>query len=96
MALIDDIKLNLRASTASLDTEVTDLILAAKADLKLSGVSNDKIIDTDALIKRAIILFSKANFGIENADSEKYQMLYDSLKAHLCMSQDYAVDLAVE
>ena len=96
MPLIDDVKINLRASTSILDTEVADLILAAKADLKLSGVDNTKIIDTDALIKRAIILYCKANFGLENADSEKYQILYDSLKAHLCMSQDYTIDLVVE
>ena len=42
-----------------------------------------------ALIKRAIILYCKANFGLDNKDSEKYNKSYDLLKQHLALSGDY-------
>lgn len=89
MALIDDVKQSLRITNTALNTEIQDLIDSAKADLELSGVLVDKIIDTDMLIKRAITLYSKSNFGLDNPDSEKYQASYLSLKTHLCLSQEY-------
>jgi hypothetical protein len=89
MALIDDVKQSLRISNNAMDTEVNDLINSARADLSLSGISITKIMNDDALIKRAIILYSKAFFGLANADSEKYKGAYDSLKQHLCLSQKY-------
>lgn len=89
MALIDDVKQSLRITNTALNTEIQDLIDSAKADLELSGVLVDKIVDTDTLIKRAITLYSKSNFGLDNPDSEKYQASYLSLKTHLCLSQEY-------
>lgn len=89
MALKDDVKQALRITTTSLDTEVTDIIEAAKIDLNISGVV--KIVETDYLIKRAIIIYAKANFGLENNDSEKYQKSYDLLKEHLALCGDYNV-----
>ncbi|MGB4661883.1 MAG: head-tail connector protein [Mobilitalea sp.] len=98
--LIDDIKQSLRIKTNSLDTEVQDIIDSAKADLILSGILKSKtevdVLDgIDYLIKRAIILYSKANFGLDNSDSEKYQLAYDSLKTHLCLSAEYTSAEAV-
>ena len=93
MALIDDVKSANRVSTTNTGIvgELQDLIDAAKADLILSGILEVKVIDTDMLIKRAIILYCKANFGLDNKDSEKYQASYDSLKTHLTLSQEYTV-----
>ncbi len=93
MALLDDIKQTLRITTTLLDTEIEDLIDSAKADLILSGVLEDKLLDTDMLIKRAIILYCKANFGLDNKDSEKYMTSYISLKTHLTLSQEYTVEV---
>ena len=98
--LIDDLKQTLRISTTALDTEVIDIIESAKADLILSGIIKSKteedVIDGfDSLIKRAIIFYCKANFGLDNPDSEKYQLAYDSLKTHLCLSQEYTVEVVV-
>lgn len=90
MALKDDVKQVLRITTNSLDQEVTDIIEAAKNDLNISGVF--KIIETDYLIKRAIIIYAKANFGLDNKDSEKYQKSYDLLKEHLALCGDYNVE----
>lgn len=88
MALINDIKTVLRISNTAYDTEIADLILAAKADLGYSGVYN--ISETDALIKRAISLYVKAHFGWANSEAEKLLQSYEMLKHHLALSLDYA------
>jgi hypothetical protein len=62
------------------------MIDACKIDLKLSGVN--KIEDSDPLTQRAVILYSKANFGF-SADSERYQKAYDMLKNSMALSDDY-------
>lgn len=49
----------------------------------------------DPLIKRAIIVYVKANFGWNNPDAEKLQQSYEMLKCHLALSQEYMAE-AVE
>ncbi|WHP43832.1 head-tail connector protein [Lysinibacillus boronitolerans] len=85
--MLNKIKQSLRITHNSLDNEIQDLIDAARADLRISGVV--KLDETDSLIIRAITVYSKANFGLDNADSEKYQQSYDSLKTHLALSGEY-------
>ena len=91
MALLDDVKLALRISpgTTAYDGEVQDLIEAAKADLRLSGVDPAKLDELDPLIKRAIVTYCKAHFGFDNADAERLERAYGMLKMHLSLSQDY-------
>lgn len=94
MAILDEVKDNLRISGTALDTsEIAPLIEAAQADLILSGVTTTKANNAnDALIKRAIILYCKANFGFDNPEAERFQSLYNSLKAHLSMSVEYTTE----
>ena len=88
--LLNDVKDILRVSGSDLDTEITDLIDAAKADLILSGIASTKVNEeTDPLIKRAVILYCKCNFGWDNPEAERLQKSYDSLKTHLSMSAEY-------
>ena len=88
-----DIKTALRISISNtaFDSEIADLIAAARADLMLAGVllakAND---DNDPLIKRAITVYVKANFGWNNPDAERLQQSYNMLKIHLALSQEYA------
>lgn len=90
MALIDDVKILLRISNIAFDTEISDLISAAKEDLRISGVTSEKIDDdTDSLIRRAISTYVKANFGWDNPDAERLQQSFDMLKMHLTLSQEY-------
>lgn len=90
MAFFDDVKAEVKVkNTTAYDNEVSELIASAKADLILSGLSETKVLETETLIARAIKLYAKANFGLDNPDSEKYQARYDSLKTHLCLSTDY-------
>lgn len=85
--------LRISASNSLLDGEIIDLIEAARDDLRLSGVLASKVIDDhDSLIKRAITTYVKANFGFDNAEAERFQRSYESLKAHLTLSQEYTVE----
>ena len=87
--MIDTVKLALRISNNAYDTEISDLIEEAKADLKLCGLKETQIVDTNTLIKRAIVTYCKANFGLNNSDSEKLQRSYEAIRNHLAMSIDY-------
>ena len=84
------VKLALRIINSAYDSEINSLIDAAKRDLSLSGVSRSEDI-SDPLIKQAIIFYCKANFGISNPESERYQKSYDTLKNHLSLAGDYNV-----
>lgn len=87
MALIDDVKVNLRIKSTAFDvSEIQPIIDACKADLKLSGVN--KIKENDPLIERAIVLYAKANFGYSE-DSDKFMQAYTALKDSLALSGDY-------
>lgn len=110
--MLEDVKTILRISNNAYDDEIEDLIEAAKADLKLSGVNVDKTVTEtytpepteetpepepvdvevmDPLIKRAIIVYVKANFGWDNPDSDKLRQAFVMLKQHLALSGDYNV-----
>jgi len=85
---LDDIKAVLRITNTAYDTEITDLILAAKLDLGLCGLLSTA--ETDPLIKRAITLYCKANFGWDNPDAVRLRQSYEMLRNHLSLSVDYA------
>lgn len=72
------------------DEEISDLIRAARKDLSLGGVLPDRVNDDkDPLIKRAIVTYAKAEFGLDNPDSEKYRASYQMLRTHLMLSSEY-------
>ncbi|WP_404801739.1 phage head-tail connector protein [Bacillus norwichensis] len=90
--LLKKVKVALRVSTNDdgINDEITDLISSARLDLIQSGVSKLKAqSDEDALIQRAIILYAKSQFGIDNPHAERYWQSYESLKKHLSYSGDY-------
>jgi len=90
--MLNDIKNSLRVNGDDLNMEIQDLIESAKADLILSGVHKDKVKDDDPLIKRAVTVYCKANFGYEDPRlSERFQESYISLKHHLTLSAEYTV-----
>ncbi len=79
-----------RTNHTRFDDEITDLIGAARADLLLGGIKAAKVEDeSDALIKRAIVCYVKAEFGLDNPDAEKYRNSYETLKRHLQLSSEY-------
>lgn len=92
MALIDDVKSELRVSGTDFDTQINDLIAAAKLEMQSKGLDVTKIVDTDALVKQAIILYCKANFGYEDVQmAERFQTRYDMTLNHMLLSGMYQV-----
>ena len=88
--MLEKVKLALRIKSNSLDLEIQYLIESAKADLNISGVKN--LDEEDPLIIQAVKTYCKANFGLDNKDSEKYQKSYDLLKQSLSLCGDYNVE----
>lgn len=90
--MIEKVKVALRITSNSekITSDITDLIAACKLDLSISGVK--KIDEDDPLICQAIKLYCKANFFLENNESEKYQKSYDMLKQSLSLCGDYNVE----
>jgi len=85
--MLQKIKDALRVSGEALDEEIQDLIHAAKADLRLSGITKN---EDDPLILRAITIYCKAHFGYEEpAQAELFMKSYNALKSHLALSQEY-------
>lgn len=96
--MLNSVKLSLRIKNDAFDDEILELIAAAKKDLEIAGVEKietkddtEELVVTDPLIKRAITIYAKANFGWDNPDSVRLQELYVLLKQHLSLSGDYNV-----
>lgn len=85
--MLEKVKLALRISNNVFDSEIAHLIESAISDLNISGVSN--LNTKDPLICRAVIIYCKANFGMDNKDSEKYEKSYEMLKQHLSLCGEY-------
>lgn len=78
--------LRISSTNAKITEEIEDCIAACKADLANDGVKT--IDESDALIKRAVTLYCKAEFGY-NDQAEKFRKSYDMLKMRLAMSEEY-------
>ena len=87
--MLEKVKLSLRIKSDAFNIEILEMIEAAKLDLSISGIN--KINEADPLIQQAIKTYCKANFGLDNKDSEKYQKSYNMLKEHLSLCGDYNV-----
>lgn len=73
-----------------IEGELKELIESAKADLYLSGVRENCLkAPYPSLVVRAISLYTKAEFGFDNPDSEKLWRSYELLERHLALSSDY-------
>lgn len=87
---LDDFRRLLRLTATELDGEIKDLINAARDDLVLGGVLPERAQDEgDALVKRAISTYVKAEFGLDNDDAEKYRASYQRQKIALALSTGY-------
>lgn len=86
MSLLTDAKLALRVSTEAFDSEITDLINAAVADMGLAGVVNTDT--TDPLVKRAVITYCRLHFG-QPDDYDRLKESYDEQKAQMGMASGY-------
>lgn len=82
------VKLALRITTEAFDSELTDLIEAAKIDLGIAGVELPSTLD--AICEIAIITYCKLHFG-EPDEYDRLKASYDEQKAQLSMSTGYTI-----
>lgn len=93
MALFDEVKSALRVKTTDtgIDSEIRGLIAAAASDLMSTGISVDlqNEASLDPLVKLAIIVHAKAQFGFDNPDAIRFMESYDSIKHKLMNAEEY-------
>ena len=90
MTMLEKVKLALRVTTNEFDTELTDLINAAVADLGIVGVTAVSTT-TDALLIRAITTYCKMHFG-EPDEYDRLKASYDEQKAQLISCTGYGLE----
>lgn len=83
--MLAKVKLALRLSSATFDSEINDLIGAALLDMGVAGVDEAEL--TDPLIIRAVCTFCKMNYDPDNYD--RLKMSYDEQKAQMSMNSGY-------
>ena len=91
-ALLEHIKAVNRITTdyVGIVSELQELIESAKMDLSMSGIRGEALVSPyDPIIVRAISLYTKANFGFDNPDSDKLMNSDRSLEVHLAISSEY-------
>lgn len=90
MALLDKVKMACRVTTTAFDTELTDLISAAFADMGVTDIRADVLTEENItpLVQRAVTTYCRMNFG-QPDDYERLKASYDEQKAQLLMSGDY-------
>ena len=84
--MIESVKQALRITTTAFDSEINDLIEAAKLDLGIAGVVLPSSID--ALVQKAIITYCKMQFGLPE-DADRLKRSYDEQKAQLVTCTGY-------
>lgn len=85
--MLEAVKLAMRPAikTNAYDSEILDLIAAAKADLKQVGIRGD---ETDPLIRQAIKTYCRLHFG-SPADADNLERAYHTQKAQLINATGY-------
>ena len=84
------VRLSVRNTSTAFDSEITDLINAARADLVLGGVLEEKANDeSDPLIKKAVTTYVKAEFGLDNEDADRLRASYKEQRNGLTLSDSY-------
>lgn len=89
-ALLQKTKLALRITVDAYDTDITELIAAAKLDLGIAGVSLPTTLD--AICDRAIITYVKLHFSVmTDGEYSRLKASYDEQKAQLATATGYTV-----
>lgn len=89
VTMLEKVKLALRYVDSTLDPEISDIIDAAKLDLKRVGVVvPESEAEIDAQMEVAIILYARWQFDFEN-DGNRYKAMYFDKRADLALCGDY-------
>lgn len=87
---LSGVKLALRITVTDYDSELSDLILAAKQDLGVAGVVLPA--ELDSIVRRAVITYCKMHFSsMTLAEYSHIKASYDEQKAQLATCTGYTV-----
>lgn len=90
LTLLQKTKLALRITVDAYDSDLTDLINAAKLDLGIAGVTLPSSLD--AICERAIITYCKVHFSaLTDGEYARLKASYDEQKAQLVTATGYTV-----
>lgn len=93
--LLSKVKLALRVTTNAFDAELSQLIDACIADLRIAGISTETIGTeylSEPMVVMAVTTFCKINFGkIDGAEYDRLKASYDEQKKQLGMATGYTV-----
>ena len=88
MTLLDKAKLALRLTVNNYDSDLTDLINAARIDLGIAGVILPA--ELDAICERAIISYVRIHFDrLADGEYDRLKASYDEQKAQLMTATGY-------
>ena len=92
--ILPQVKLTLRESSDTFDEEIKSYIDGCKNDLLNAGMLDkyfpeDNNGEVDESVLQAIRYYCLSNYGLYNADSEKYAKSYLSLKSTLLVQSKY-------
>ena len=88
--MLDKVKLALRYRNTLFDDEINMLIDACKRNLILSGIQENKIVDTDNSILNAVICYCKWQLNFQGK-GEEWGKVYKDLKTALALDVNYNV-----
>ena len=69
----DKVKLALRISHNLLDSEITDIIASARAELVRAGVDETRANSDEEIVETAIRTYALSYYASDNKDAERYQ-----------------------
>ena len=79
-----------------INTEITTLIGACQRDLIRNGITPRLAYDLkDSLIEMAVLLYLKAEFGLDNKNYDKFRSSYEELRTELSLTDDYVTEKKV-
>lgn len=83
--------LRIPAFVTDYDEEISDVIEAARAELVAGGVADAKAHDdSDGRVRLAIKVYVKANFGMDNPDSERFMKSFDAMLTSMSGDSAYS------
>lgn len=88
--MLEKVKKALRIVADAYDDELTALIGAAFADLRLTGIPVETLTDDD-LVNMAVITYVRAHFG-SPADYDRLKASYDEQRAQLMSATGYGIE----
>lgn len=79
MSLLDDVRMAVRTVTDATDDELLDHIAAALSDLRRVGVREELLEPSSLhpLAKEAVVLYTKAAYGYDNPEAQRFLDSYD-------------------